>query len=187
MLEKYSRELLKQRFNINNDTICVDLGCGSRKQKGYIGVDTAKLEGVDIVYDVNENGLPFEDNTIDLVYSNFLFEHIINFIPFMQELYRICRNGAIIKASFPQWSSVTQWKDPTHKQVITIETFRYFTDDKWYGSDYNINTNFQLKNVKYNYLPPFNLPFFPFKKFLRDHLINVVHSVWIELEVVKEH
>ena len=188
-MKKYNREMLKKEFDVNNDKICIDLGCGSRKQKGYIGVDSKQIDGVDIVCDVEE-GLPFEDNTIDRIYANFLFEHIRNFIPFMKELYRICRNGAIIKASFPYWASVTQWKDPTHKQVITTETFRYFSDDKWYGSDYGIDTNFKIKNIKYNYLSPFlnsrrYFFLFPFRRFLRTHLINIVHSVWVELEVVK--
>lgn len=187
-MKKYNREMLKQEFNVTDDKICVDLGCGSRKQKGYIGVDNKKLEGVDIVCDIEE-GLPFEDNTIDRIYANFLFEHINNFIRFMQEVYRVCRKGAIIKASFPYWSSATQWKDPTHKQVITVETFRYFSDDKWYGSDYGINANFRVKSIKYSYLYPFGSKrcffLFPFRKFFRKHLINVVHSVWIELEVIK--
>lgn len=185
-MRKYSREELKQEFNITGDLICIDLGCGTRKQKGYIGVDSTKLEGVDITCDV-EKGLPFKDNTIDRVYSDFLFEHIANFTPFMQELYRICRNGAIILTRVPYWSSVTQWKDSTHKQVITVETFRYFSTDKWYGSDYGINTNFKLKSSRYCYLPPFHRRWIPslFKKIARKYFINVVHSVWIELEVIK--
>jgi len=189
-MKKYNRGMVKQEFNITDDEIRIDLGCGSRKQKGYIGVDIKKLDGVDIVCDI-EKGLPFKDNTIDGIYANFLFEHINNLIPFIQELYRVCRNGTIIKTSFPYWASVTQWKDPTHKQVITIETFRYFCDDKWYGSDYGINTDFKVKSIKYNYLSPFlrrrrYFFLFPFRKFLRRHLINIVHSVWIELEVVKK-
>lgn len=188
-MKKYNRRTLKEEFNITDDLICLDLGCGLRKQNGYIGIDNRKLEGVDIVCDI-EKELPFEDNTIDRVYCNFLFEHIDNIIFFMQELYRICRDGATILASFPYWSSVTQWKDPTHKKVITVETFRYFSDEKWYGSDYKINTNFKVKGVKYNYLPPFNKRryffLFPFREMFRNHLLNVVHSVWVELQVIKE-
>lgn len=72
---------------------CIDLGCGTRKQKGYIDVDNKKLEEVNVVYDT-KRGLSFKDNSIDRIYSNFLFEHINNFIPFMQELYRVCRDEA---------------------------------------------------------------------------------------------
>lgn len=188
-MKKYDRQMLKQEFNIIDDKIYIDLGCGGRKQKGYLGVDISRFEGVDVVCNIEEE-LPLEDNTVDGIYANFLFEHIKNFIPFMQELYRICRNGAIIKARFPYWASITQWKDPTHKQVITVETFRYFSEDRWYGSDYGINTNFRVKSVEYCYLPPFSSKrwffLFPFRKFFRRHLINIVHSVWLQLEVVKE-
>ena len=92
--------MLKQKFNIAGNLICVDLGCGNRKQRGYIGVDKAKLKEVDIVWNI-EKDLPFENDTIDRIYANFLFEHVSYFIPFIQELYRVCRNGAIILASFP--------------------------------------------------------------------------------------
>lgn len=50
--------------NISNNKIYIDLGCGTRKQKGYIGVDNKKLEGVNVVCDI-ERGLLFKDNTVD--------------------------------------------------------------------------------------------------------------------------
>jgi len=192
-MKQYNREMLKQELKLSDDKIRINLGCGSRKQKGYIGIDSQQLDGVDIVCDV-ENKLPFADNTADKVYANFLIEHIGDLVFFMQELYRVCCNGAIVRVRFPYWSSVTHWKDPTHKHVITVETFRYFSRDKWYGSDYRINTNFTVKSCKYVYLPPFGgkrwlflFPFtFPLRRFLRRHLINVVHSVWVELQVIKE-
>jgi len=179
----------------NGTEIFLDLGCGLRKKEGYIGVDIAKLDGVDIICDINK-GFPFEDNSIDGIYSNFLFEHISNTIFLFQELYRICRKTAKIEFRVPYYQSNTQYKDPTHKAIIIPETLRYFSDDKWYGSDYNINVNFKLISISYDYLPPFSKwdwrryfllrpILFPMRRFARRFLWNIVHSVVIIIEVVK--
>lgn len=180
------REFLPQR----EVPIFIDLGCGARKREGHIGVDTAQLEGVDIVCNLEE-GIPFEDNTIDGIYSNFFFEHVSNVIFLFQEIYRICKKDAIIEFRVPYYQSVTQYKDPTHRAIIMPEMMRYFSDDKWYGSDYGINTNFKLIEVKYDYLPPLNKfmskKFFflwpityPVLRLARRFLWNVVHSMCYE-------
>ncbi len=177
------------------DKVFVDLGCGTRKRPGCIGVDNVKLDGIDIICNIEE-GLPFDDETISGVFSNFFFEHISNTIFLFKEIYRVCKNGAIVEFRVPYYQSVTQYKDPTHKAIIVPEMLRYFTDDKWYGSDYKINTNFKILGVKYDYLPPFHLfasnkVFFlwpityPLLLFARRFLWNVVHSISIKLQVIK--
>jgi SAM-dependent methyltransferase len=190
---RYSRDDLR-KF-LPEGELRVDLGCGSRKRAGHIGLDTAALPGVDITCDL-EKGLPFEDGAVDAVWSNFLFEHVSDTVFLFQELYRVCRGGAKVEFRVPYYQSMTQYKDPTHKAVILPETMRYFTADNWYGSDYGIRTNFKLVAVKYDYLPPFDRlmsrkllllrPFvYPFVIFARRFLWNVVHSVTMELTVIK--
>ena len=34
-------------------SIKIDVGCGSSKLDGFIGIDSLKLDGVDIVHDLN--------------------------------------------------------------------------------------------------------------------------------------
>jgi len=196
-MNKYSLDDLKKFIPEGADKgkTLLDLGCGVRKRPGHIGVDTARLEGVDIVCDI-EKGLPFEDNIIDGVWSNFLFEHVSDTVFLFKELYRVCANGAIVEFRVPYYQSVTQYKDPTHKAAIMPEMMRYFTVEKWYGSDYGIGTNFELLYVKYDYLPPFDLlagrklfflwpVTYPALLFARRFLWNVVHSIRLRLRVIK--
>jgi SAM-dependent methyltransferase len=166
--------------------VLIDLGCGKRKQLNHIGVDRVVLPGVDIVCDL-DSGLPFKTASVDGVYANFLFEHSSDFIRLVREVYRICRNGSLIRLRVPYWSSFTQWKDPTHRQVVTEETFRYFSNEDWYGSDYRFGVNFRTRRVEYVYLAPFDRRFIPefLKRFMRRYFLNIVHSMWIELEVLK--
>lgn len=45
----------------------LNLGCGTDIRKGWINLDIAKLDGIDVIHDVNNVPLPFEDNTFDYV------------------------------------------------------------------------------------------------------------------------
>lgn len=51
--DNFESKIVNELIDVK-DKIVLDLGCGSRKQKGYIGVDYKKLEGVDIVCDIQE-------------------------------------------------------------------------------------------------------------------------------------
>ena len=193
--KKYSREELIKISKEPSDRLLLDLGCGLRKKEGHIGIDTLHDKNVDICYDVSQ-GIPCEDNSVDGIYSNFLFEHIGNTIFLFQEIYRVCRKDAIVEFRVPYYQSVTQFKDPTHKAIIPPEMLRYFSNDRWYGSDYRINTNFKLVKVSYCYLLPFSIiasPWmclfwpvtYPILLFCRRFFWNVVHSITIKLLVLK--
>lgn len=180
VLKKYSRKDLQML--LKSDTISIDLGCGSRKKDGTIGVDIYRAEGVDIVCNLNK-GLPFQDNSVDRICADYFLEHVDNLIFMFQEMYRILVDGGIVEALVPYYSSINAFKDPTHKNFFTEETFKYFSRDKWYGSDYGINTNFELIDIKYSYS---NLiRWLPFKKYLRRYLFNVVGAMEVKLKAVK--
>lgn len=69
----------------------LDLGGGHfPKHDGYINVDI--VEG-DVVCDVQE-GLPFEDNSVERIWSHHLIEHLYeNKIPFvLSECYRVLQS-----------------------------------------------------------------------------------------------
>lgn len=189
----YSSEDLKKLSS--GSQILLDLGCGKRKKPGFIGVDVSKVEGVDIVANL-EGGLPFEDNSIDGIYSNFMFEHVADSVKLFKELYRICKPNAIIEFSVPYFQSISQFKDPTHKSFITPDTLPYFSNKNWYGADYNINTNFEVQSLIYKYYPPFNFMVhkyffflwpitYPIVLFARRFLWNVVHSIIFKIKVLK--
>lgn len=166
-----------------NKKIFLDLGCGNRKKDGYIGIDVSYLKGVDIIADA-DNGLPLKDNTVDGVYSNYFLEHTKDLVGVFQEIYRVSKREAIVTIIVPYYASINAFKDPTHRQFFTEETFKYFSKDKWYGSDYNINTDFRVLEIKYHYSRIANLfPFF--KKYIRRHVINSVGAMTVKLKVIK--
>lgn len=100
----------------------------------------------------------------------------------------MCRNGAIAEIVVPYYASIGAFKDPTHKHFFTEETFRYFSKDRWYGSEYGFNVNFEILSIAYHYMPPFNFisRIFPFlMPIFRRYILNVIHSMSVKLKVRK--
>lgn len=162
----------------------LDLGCGTRKRPNCIGIDKAKLQGVDIVHDL-ENGLPIRSNSVDKIYAYYTLEHIENIIFLFQEMYRVLKNNGTVELLVPYYNSINAIKDLTHKHFFCEDTFRYFSKDKWYGSDYGINTDFEVVSIEYHYskLVP---KWMPFKRYLRRHITNLVGAITVTLKARKD-
>jgi len=82
---------------MNSETIRVDLGCGGAKRQGYIGLDYVDLPGVDHVLDLTTDRYPFDDNTVDEVFSAHFLEHIDAPNHVFGEIGRICKDGAHVE------------------------------------------------------------------------------------------
>ncbi len=133
--------------------ITVDLGCGVRKMKGALGVDTVAVSGVDVVADLN-HGLPFKDSSVDAVYSYHVLEHMDDFLATMGEIWRVCRPGALVYVKAPHAaSSFVTWKDPTHRRGLSIATFAYFDDTYFDGAAfaYYSKARFRIERAKLNF------------------------------------
>ena len=105
--------------------VALDLGCGTRKRPGALGLDLVRVAGVDVVGDVTR--LPVRDGSVDEVYASHLVEHIDDLMGFMGEVWRVCRPGALVYFRFPHaTTSYFIWKDPTHRRGLDLDTFDYF-------------------------------------------------------------
>ena len=83
----------------------LNLGGGIDVKTGYTNVDLLDLPQVDLVCDVTK-GIPLEDNSVNEVVANHFLEHIADTDALMNELYRVCKNGAIIKIKVPYFKSI---------------------------------------------------------------------------------
>ncbi len=117
----------------------LDLGCGERKHRienaEVIGLDKYKVKDVDVVHDLEKTPLPFKNNYFDKIIAHSVIEHINNFFPVMDELYRILKPNGIIDIYVPNAYGHDAFNHPDHKKFFGIGSFNYFeenTAEAWY-------------------------------------------------------
>lgn len=107
----------------------LDIGCGSSKTPGAIGMDILPAPGVDIVHDLNALPWPLEANRFDTVVCSHVLEHLNDLVGVMNEIHRVSKNGARLKIITPHFSSLNSWEDPTHTRHFARRSFSFFDTD----------------------------------------------------------
>ncbi len=167
--------------HIDTAKMILDIGCGTNKVPGTIGLDKKAFKGVDLICDF-EQALPFDNNSIDVVHLRHVLEHIRDLIHFMEEVYRICKKDAVVYVDVPYYASRGAFRDPTHLHFISEDTFQYFEHTAEY---YGIKTNFKIEKIRFDYRKPFR--YFPgtIRKRFRRYLLNVIDNLHVVLRAVK--
>lgn len=151
----------------------LDLGCGSNKEAGFLGVDRVNLPGVDVVTDLN-SPLPFESDSVDLVYASHSLEHVSDLMATMREIYRICKHGAQVCIVAPYGEQKLNLANPYHIAVFNEHTPRFWSDyphtpveaaeyahphaEKWglaRSDNSDAGMDFRLVQLEFFYFPPY--------------------------------
>jgi SAM-dependent methyltransferase len=106
----------------------LNLGSGTTKFDGFINVDDDPLTNPDFVVDLELGKLPFETDTVEEIKAHHILEHIGDgYIPLIQEIYRVCKHGALIDIIVPHHNHEVFYGDPTHKRPITVNGMYLFS------------------------------------------------------------
>lgn len=105
--------------------IGVDIGCGAKKHPGTVGLDIVEAPGVDHVLDFTTERLPFDDDSVSLVFSSHCVEHIADPSHLFRELTRIAAHGARLEIWNPYAfhehaflpGHVSYWTEAFYKHV----------------------------------------------------------------------
>ena len=136
--------MIKKKKNGSVKTIKIDLGCGANKKEGFIGIDIYNEKGVDIVLDLNNSKLPFEDNSVEEIYSSHFFEHVDSVENTLSECVRVLKKGGKLRIIVPHYSN----------------PYSYHFTHKTYWSSYSLNQEYidyylklplKLNSVKINF------------------------------------
>lgn len=81
-------------------SVYLNIGCGRHPLPGFVNIDIEP--GADIQHDVTE-GLPFEDASVDGVFSEHFFEHITQGqgLEFLRECRRVLKPGGVLRIAMP--------------------------------------------------------------------------------------
>lgn len=115
--------------------IKLDIGCGDRKlDYTWTGIDYRKLEGVDIVQDLEKFPWNIPNDCASIARCMHVVEHINpckgTFIKFMDEIWRTMMTGADLYIECPYATSKGYFRDPTHCNPCNEETWEYFDHTK---------------------------------------------------------
>lgn len=82
--------------------LCINIGCGSRPLPGWVNLDAARGDQIDVVWDLRR-GLPFPNESCAAIFG----EHVIEHIPradaerLLRECHRVLQPGGVIRLSTP--------------------------------------------------------------------------------------
>jgi SAM-dependent methyltransferase len=103
----------------------LDIGCGTHKTPGALGLDSRAAPGVDIIADL-EKPLPLDSDSFDVVFANQVIEHVRNLPSLVQEVHRVLKPGGQFLAHVPYFRSSWAHCDATHVRFFSIQGLDHF-------------------------------------------------------------
>jgi SAM-dependent methyltransferase len=194
----------------------LDLGCGARPSNPYkadhlYGIDIEKIptkvinENLELKQIKQANlvfeDIPFETNFFDSLSAFDFLEHIPRiisneknqtkyaFVELMNEVYRVLKEGGRFYALTPYYPNAAAFQDPTHVNIITNLTHKYFCEPNAMARMYGFKGKFKLIRAKpakpsYEY-EPIELNITQKLQALKDRLRKKqTHFIW-EFEAIK--
>lgn len=154
---------LLSKYNVTSlgieNAITLDIGCGLSpsnpfKAQNVFGVDIRSnnqknVKSADLVLEP----IPFPDNMFDYITAHDFLEHIpriiytpklkFAFVEVMNEVWRTLKPNGIFLSRTPIYPYVEAFRDPTHVNIITYETFtQYFSDSRRMATMYGFRGSF---------------------------------------------
>lgn len=105
-----------RKFAKSNDTVKLNLGCGTLPLDGWCNMDLYGLPA-DVYWNITKK-LPFKDNSVDAIFHEHVMEHIDAWdgYHFIKDSYRALKPGGILRIVMPDASRyISSYFDPQHK------------------------------------------------------------------------
>lgn len=132
----------------------LDIGCGSSKTPGAVGLDISADTDADIVHNLDVFPYPIEDNSFDQILLQDVIEHVLEPIRVFEELHRISRPGARIQLRTPHFSSVLAYGDPTHRHYFSTLAIASLAEPRF---AHYTDVRFRIVHISLDLWLPFRL------------------------------
>ena len=124
------------------------IGCGSNRDKklhregrsewtALTTLDIAPQHNPDVVWDLNDLSLPFEDDTFDEIHAYEVLEHCGRqgdykfFFNQWADFWRVLKPGGVFFGTVPYFKSVWALGDPSHTRIIQRENFTFLVQPQY--------------------------------------------------------
>ena len=114
----------------------LNIGCGQKPLADAVNLDISADVGADVVHDLDTTPWPFESDTFDEIHAYDVLEHVDDVVSALEEIHRIGRQGAVLHATVPHFSSANAFTDVTHRHWFSWRSFDPF-DSKHEQSHYS--------------------------------------------------
>lgn len=126
------------------------LGCGARREKrlvwggrkewdGLVTLDINRDHNPDVVWDLTDTALPFDDNTFDEIHAYEVLEHTGQqgdwrfFFAQWSDFWRVLKPGGVFIGTSPAHRAVWAWGDPGHTRIVQMEQFVFLHQPSYTG------------------------------------------------------
>ena len=125
------------------------IGCGNNREKKItfpeipgtwiemLSLDIDPDTNPNIVHDLEDLPLPFDDDMFDEVHAYEVLEHTGQqgdwrfFFNQFYELWRILKPGGYLVGSCPMWNETWAWSDPGHKRIISPDSLIFLSQKEY--------------------------------------------------------
>lgn len=129
--------------------------------EGYINVD--KYGKHDMQHDLESFPWPWEDSSVDEIILNHVLEHLGQdteiYLNIIKQIYRICKDQALVHIAVPHPRHDDFINDPTHVRAITVESIGLFSkknNEIWIKNGYAnsplgiyLDVDLEIQNVSF--------------------------------------
>ncbi len=168
----------------------LNIGAGHSYIPGFTNIDISP--SAEVMLDLSTDSLPFDDDSVDLIFSYHTLEHIPDYLRALGEIHRVLKHGAPLLVGVP-YVSLTYFHqvNPYHLHDFNESSFDFFDPHKLRGSAAEDATEthsilFQKAFHRYHYMGIFQLFPPPLRGWCRRHLLNTVRKIDFGLIALKD-
>ncbi len=163
----------------------LNIGAGKTYLPGFVNIDISDV--ADISMDIGTTALPFDNDSVDVVFSHHTLEHVENYLFALSEIHRVLKHGSYLFVGLP-YLTLTKYNlvNPYHLHHFNEFSFDFFDPRKLKGSAVEENQIYFQKGFhRFHYLGKFKkLPSF-MQNWCRNHLFNVVKKIDFAVMAIK--
>lgn len=163
----------------------LNIGAGMSRIPGFVNIDISKE--ADVTLDLSCDALPFDTDSVDLIFSYHTLEHVDNLLFALGEIHRVLRHEGRLLIGLPYVLTEYHVVNPYHVHNFNERFFEFFDPTKIKGSAVEANpVLFRSIFNRYHYMGGFRYVPQPFRSWCRRHLFNVVWKIDIGLLAIKD-
>ncbi len=167
-------------------TTRLNIGAGVSYLPGFTNIDVSSR--ADLQLDLNSDRLPFDNDSVELIFTYHCLEHLDDYLFALGEIHRVLQHQGHLLVGVP-YVTLTEFNlvNPYHRQNFNEYSFDFFDPAKLKDSAAEENEIlFQKAFHRFHYLPEFAKKPPDRQEWARRHLFNVVRSIDFGLVAIKD-